>query len=317
MRVGLRPSGTEPRIEGVRTATMSDRASPTCYQSCVNLVPSLSPIGHDAQQPSRSVHDCVKPTSGFGDRLANLPFWSRKVVVELVRRRTARPHGAVTWLLTVAGVVVIAGVLVLWVLPSLLTRQPSAGLSTSERLRAVNDARGSLITFLVVVGTAGTLFFTARTFALNRAGQVTDRYTRAIDQIGAAALETRIGGIYALERIGRDSPDDRPTVIYVLGAFVRSQSRRERASDAEPAEDVYAALRVVSRLAPSADVVVNLRGAGLRNAQLRFMRSVHVHLDGSDVAGALLPDSWSATFEPAERSPDSGDPESRSHHTAP
>jgi hypothetical protein len=67
----------------------------------------------------------------------------------------------VTWLLAVAGVVGIAGVLVLWVLPSLLTRQPSAGLSTAERLKAVNDARGSLITFLVVVGTAGTLFFTA------------------------------------------------------------------------------------------------------------------------------------------------------------
>src|SRR6266498_2694299 len=40
-------------------------------------------------------------------------------------------------------------------------------------------------------------------------GQMTERFTRAIDQLGHAQLDVRIGGIYALERIANDSPDDR------------------------------------------------------------------------------------------------------------
>jgi hypothetical protein len=35
----------------------------------------------------------------------------------------------------------------------------------------------------------------------------------------------RIGGIYALERIARDSPKDHPTVMEVLTAFIREHSR--------------------------------------------------------------------------------------------
>jgi hypothetical protein len=37
-------------------------------------------------------------------------------------------------------------------------------------------------------------------------GQVTERFTHAIDQLGHTALDVRIGGIYALERIANDSP---------------------------------------------------------------------------------------------------------------
>jgi hypothetical protein len=35
----------------------------------------------------------------------------------------------------------------------------------------------------------------------------------------------RIGGIYALERIARDSAKDHPTVMEVLNAFIRDHSR--------------------------------------------------------------------------------------------
>jgi hypothetical protein len=236
--------------------------------------------------------------------------------MERVHHRVPEPRRVAALVLAVGVGVVLTGVLVLWVLPLVLTRHPSAGLNDAEQLRAVNDARGSLVAFLVVGGTAGTLFFAARTFALNRAGQVTDRYTRAVDQIGSEALARRIGGIYALERIGRDSPDDRPTVIYVLGAFVRDQSRRERGSIEEPTEDVYAALRVVSRLATSTDVVVNLRGADLRNAQLRFMHGVQVRLGGNELAGAVLPDAWIPSSEAVDQAADSGDPETGPHATS-
>ncbi|MGH3218423.1 MAG: hypothetical protein ACRDPY_06785 [Streptosporangiaceae bacterium] len=39
---------------------------------------------------------------------------------------------------------------------------------------------------------------------------MTDRYTKAIEQLGHDKLDVRIGGIYALERIARDSAKGHP-----------------------------------------------------------------------------------------------------------
>ena len=61
-------------------------------------------------------------------------------------------------------------------------------------------------------------------------GQITERFTKAIEQLGATddkgnpKMEIRLGGIYALERIARDSKADHWTVMEVLTAYVRRNS---------------------------------------------------------------------------------------------
>jgi hypothetical protein len=60
---------------------------------------------------------------------------------------------------------------------------------------------------------------------LTERGQVTDRYTKAIDQLDSKALAVRLGGLYALERIAHDSPDDRPMIAEVLSAYARTAPR--------------------------------------------------------------------------------------------
>jgi hypothetical protein len=64
-----------------------------------------------------------------------------------------------------------------------------------------------------------------RTFELTEQGQVTDQYTKAIEQLSSDKLDVRIGGIYALERVARASVRDHPTVMLVLTAFIREHSR--------------------------------------------------------------------------------------------
>jgi hypothetical protein len=86
----------------------------------------------------------------------------------------------------------------------------------------------------VIVGVAGfvanvwntnkTTALTLRAIELTEQGQVTDRYTKAIEQLGSKEMDVRIGGIYALERIAYDSARDRPTVMEMLAAFVRDHS---------------------------------------------------------------------------------------------
>src|SRR5215203_26627 len=91
-------------------------------------------------------------------------------------------------------------------------------------------------------------------------GQITERFTRAIDQLGETnsngepKLELRLGGIYALERIAKDSPErDYSTVMEVLTAYVRqnssipSKETNEATGLKEPRADIKAVLDVVGR----------------------------------------------------------------------
>jgi hypothetical protein len=137
-----------------------------------------------------------------------------------VRARRRWQHGLPlrgTWLATGFGALVVCLVLgSILLFPALLvdnaqqrlpTSQPV--LSAEQRLKAETDARTSLlqaIAGLVVLVGAGA---TWRQLHINREGQVTDRFTRAIDQLGSQYLEVRLGGIYALGRIASDS---KPTV---------------------------------------------------------------------------------------------------------
>jgi hypothetical protein len=66
---------------------------------------------------------------------------------------------------------------------------------------------------------------TLRAVEVTEQGQVTDRYIKAVGQLGEESSPARVGGVYALERIGHDSSRDRTTIIYVLGAFIRERSR--------------------------------------------------------------------------------------------
>ncbi|MEQ4724698.1 pentapeptide repeat-containing protein [Nonomuraea sp. B19D2] len=134
-----------------------------------------------------------------------------------------------------------------------------------------------------------------RTLELTEQGQVTDRYTKAIQQLGDSDnLHIRIGGIYALERIARDSARDHGTVQEVLTAFVREYEPELGQPAAQVAEDgttqvahigkvpadVQAALAVIGR----ADMLgVDLTGANLAGANL-----VGADLSGADLSGADL-----------------------------
>lgn len=163
----------------------------------------------------------------------------------------------------------------------------------------------------VIVGVAGfwanvrntdkTTALTLRAVELTEQGQVTDRYTKAIDQLGNDKLDVRIGGIYALERIARDSPRDHPTVMEVLAAFIRDHSHEPRPTPAtgEPGTDpparplrpdIQAAITVIGRRDDSqqAPYRINLAGADLISADLSHLNLRGAVLTGADLAGAYL-----------------------------
>ena len=154
-------------------------------------------------------------------------------------------------------------------------------------------AASGVALLLGAVGTVGALVYAAQTaLASLEAAQaaqteanvaqdtrVTDSYATAIDQLASNTADERLGGIYELERVMRDSPRDQPAVVNVLADFVREHSR-----SSNPTVDILAALKVISRRDPVRDSnPLDLDGAHLDNAELP---SAHFH--GANLSGAFM-----------------------------
>ena len=155
---------------------------------------------------------------------------------------------------------------------------------------------------------------TENTLRLTREWQINERFTRAIDQLGATEenrkqLEIRVGGIYALEGIANDFPEGyQSTVIEILTVYVRenapwpaeesdaapqvSEGAEQKVTSVFPAlsADIQAILDVLSRLNVGHERVSgrrvqinlqrsNLRKANLRNADFAFsiLRETNLH----------------------------------------
>jgi hypothetical protein len=151
-----------------------------------------------------------------------------------------------------------------------------------------------------------------QTLELTQQGQLTERFTRAIDQLGSTGddrnprLEVRLGAISALERIAGDSEKDHWPIMEVLTAYVRDTTSQAGYKPLPPAGgpsvrpryDVQAALTVLGRRKRTYDGEyrrldlswTDLRGIKLIGDQAQLQRAILIgaHLDGAMLAGAHL-----------------------------
>ena len=74
---------------------------------------------------------------------------------------------------------------------------------------------------------------------INRENHYTDLFTKAVEQLGATrpdglpAIEIRIGAIFALERLAKDSERDYGPIIETLAAYIREHCRDPKSFDDE------------------------------------------------------------------------------------
>ncbi|MEU7855267.1 pentapeptide repeat-containing protein [Nonomuraea sp. NPDC049141] len=193
-----------------------------------------------------------------------------------------------------------------------LTQVERQQMTATERVEAVNAARHTLIqaaTGLVVIGgvvfTGQGLWYTAQSLDASRQaqrtaeqGQIADRYTKAVEQIGSGTLDVRLGGMYALERLAQDSPRDHQTVYDVLAAFIREHDPKPTIKaaklSAQPATDVQAALTIIGRRNTRLDAhmpdLSNIRapGANLTRATLTDTNLSDATLTDTNLTGANL-----------------------------
>ncbi|CCI03724.1 Genome sequencing data, contig C314 (fragment) [Microcystis aeruginosa PCC 9443] len=151
---------------------------------------------------------------------------------------------------------------------------------------------------------------------------ITERFSKAVEQIGNPKEEVVIGGIYSLERIAKDSPKDQWTIMEVLTSYIRKNSpissniqqlkpeERQKALEKLPSVSipVQAALTVIGRRKVENDQAgdnlaetndsnkikfldlsgTNLREADLNGADLTEANLTEAKLNGADLNGANL-----------------------------
>lgn len=131
---------------------------------------------------------------------------------------------------------------------------------------------------------------------LSREGQVTERYVEAIKLLSSENRTQRLGGLYSLERIMRDSARDYDTVIEVISAFIR-EGTVISGPPAEPsednpvglAEDIQAAITILGRrIEQSEQRAINLRHVNLEGAELTEARLTNVALSMASLKRAVL-----------------------------
>jgi uncharacterized protein YjbI with pentapeptide repeats len=226
-----------------------------------------------------------------------------------------------------ASVLTIA--VVLWGMVELPPRLVDQGIRDPVQREAAAAAlrttlAGILGGFAVLVGTIVGALSLRETRRQNRAllelqrrGQMADRFSRAIEQLGQGGpekLDVRIGAAYALEQIAQDSAELHWPVMEVLTAYLREHAQvrtasTEAADDAPPERlpaDHQAIATVIGRRRRSqgpeaqrldlheTDLLgvrwaeAHLERADLREADLGRGHLVEAQLEGADLREAHL-----------------------------
>lgn len=251
------------------------------------------------------------------------------IIYQIVKFATAaetRNYVLNHWLIIFGSLSMILTFLFIWLIPkyqtkSLNTKKGNENQSEfdleKERIKLRDDTRKTMAQIIGGVFFVLGLFVTYNTFELNREGQVTERFSKAVELIGSKELSVRLGGLYALERIANDSPKDHITVMEILAAYIRENSMKEppetepvpvpkidekqiaETFQEEPLKDVYdvattdvfAAITIINRrniINDKERLKFDFTLANLNGVDIRYADFDEAIFDGTTFQGAVL-----------------------------
>ena len=136
----------------------------------------------------------------------------------------------------VAGVVLIGTIMWLsyWgtqVSQDWVTLQQNPTDASKKKFDASLEIAKAIVAGVGTVATIGGGFFVFWNVQLTQTRLTTERFSKAVEQLGSDKIEVRLGGIYALERIAQDSDRDHWTIMEVLTSFIQEKSSMKRVTE--------------------------------------------------------------------------------------
>ncbi|MBT2393393.1 pentapeptide repeat-containing protein [Streptomyces sp. ISL-1] len=147
------------------------------------------------------------------------------------------------------------------------------------------DKKNTTIDWLTLgvafVAAAASIGFGIATLFQEGEKEANGRYSDFVDKIGSTSPDVRMGGIYTLEELNKESEIDQRQMMEILTSFIRGQSPRppklvkskKKASEycyglKAPKNDVATAMRVLARSEIQADESPDLSNAELTRLDL-------------------------------------------------
>jgi len=213
-------------------------------------------------------------------------------------------------------VILLAAISLIW-LPYWRVSQFGINNAT-ENATLENQYRATIAQILGGIAIGISLYYTWQKNNIAQDGQITDRFTKAVDQLGNRKIEIRLGGIYALERIANESKKDYWQIIEILTAYVRENSIIDSHSELNSLRnvpismdiqanestihevpkirtislDIQAILTVIVRRKYSYEHgetnKLDFKGTNLQHTNLSAADLSKTNLSGADISGALL-----------------------------
>ncbi|RIK56228.1 hypothetical protein DCC62_30600 [candidate division KSB1 bacterium] len=207
--------------------------------------------------------------------------------------------------------VLIVVLLILWKMP-IAQLSPLVGqLSPKEHAELENEYRKTLAQIIGGAIFLLSLFIAWKNIETTKESQFTDRYLRAIEQLRNENMEIRIGAIYALDRIAKESKDGYIAVIQVLSHYVRANSpylpkgaeniphndsftnRPNNLSKNDLPDDIQAIIAIIRtrepfRLTLERYFEIDLSNSNLQGANFIKANLAGINFSGSNLRGAIF-----------------------------
>jgi hypothetical protein len=160
-------------------------------------------------------------------------------------------------------------------------------LSTADLGKLISDTRTTMLQAIAGLAVLLGAVFTYRQLSVTREGQITERFTRAVEQLGNDKTDVRVGALYALERIAFDSARDSQAITDIVAAFVRGRAPwPPRDGSTHDHQGDLASLPTMGRRAPDVEAALIILG---RRPRRRNARPVHpLVLGNCDLRNTLL-----------------------------
>jgi uncharacterized protein YjbI with pentapeptide repeats len=210
---------------------------------------------------------------------------------KMTRRKKGRSNGTIAASLVVHCLLALVGAAVVFAVALYLLASWSSGdfwpFDNGAQIPWESLARLALPATALLAGILGAVIAghgqatRLQELRNSRDADVTERYTKAIEQLGSKHTAIRVGGIFALERIGHDSERDRTTIVNVLTSSLYNELS---APAGKPGKPVLMAPAEESALMVA---LMRLRKIGETNKLASYLKG-NANLENADLHGAYL-----------------------------
>lgn len=205
---------------------------------------------------------------------------------------------------------------IVWGIPEhlALANTAEASKNTTTYFFALTALTAVLAAVVALPFTVLRTIYTERQTRTAEQSHVTDQINKAVENLGARHsdqapnIEVRIGGLLALERISRSSPDDHIQIMEILCAYIRENARAQVAAEVSFDEDdrlvghartlrddLLTAFDIIDRRAHALKQIendnafrLNFKYADFRGLNLSHRNLNNAELHSAQIQGAIL-----------------------------